>query len=56
VTKYSIREVDGPDEEETIRWLNELVDVSFPYITDAELENGFWWLAYLDESRLRSLD
>jgi GNAT superfamily N-acetyltransferase len=50
VTKYSIREVDGPDEEETIRWLNELVDVSFPYITEAELENGYWWLAYRDNN------
>lgn len=48
---YRIREVDGGDDDiaETIRWFNDLVDSSFPAITDAELDTGFWWLAYLDK-------
>jgi GNAT superfamily N-acetyltransferase len=45
---YRIKEVDASDDEtaEIIRDFNQRADVNFPELTDDELENGYWWLAY----------
>ena len=48
---YRIREVDASEEEnaDIIREQNGTVDATFPYLTDDELERGYWWLAYDEE-------
>lgn len=47
---YRIREVDASDDEmaEHIHHFNRQTS-TFPEITEAELDGGFWWLAYLDD-------
>jgi GNAT superfamily N-acetyltransferase len=45
---YTIREVDGIEQAETIHRLNRMVPETFPELQPRHLEDGFWWLAYDD--------
>lgn len=48
---YRIREVDASDEEiaDIIHHFNRESEVAFPELTEDELDNGHWWLAYLEK-------
>jgi GNAT superfamily N-acetyltransferase len=50
VVTYRIREVDASDDEiaDTIHFFNRQT-AEFPPLTEAELDGGYWWLAYLDK-------
>jgi GNAT superfamily N-acetyltransferase len=46
--RYQIHEVDGTAHAETIHRFNSLAPKTFPLLKSHHLENGYWWLAYLE--------
>ena len=48
---YTIEEVDGIEEEATIRRMNGLCPDIFPELEPHHIEDGYWWLTYHNEIR-----
>jgi GNAT superfamily N-acetyltransferase len=46
---YVIREVDGETNADILHRLNRMAPETFPELSDQHLENGFWWIAYLEQ-------